>query len=109
MELFEDAAASIVDALGEPFVYFDGEQTVEINAVPTSGWSRVEGGRGPAVSSNRRHVQIVKSAIAEPKQGDLLFRGELVDFEGVFDYEVVSVRPDDEETAFTLVLKVAEQ
>jgi hypothetical protein len=108
MELFEDAAASIVDALGEPFVYFDGEQTVEVNAVPSSGWSRVEGSRGPAVSSKRREVSILKSAIAAPKQGDLLFRGALVDFVGVFDFEVVSVRPDDEETSFAFVLKVSE-
>lgn len=106
MELFEDAAASIVDALGEPFVYFDGEQTVEINAVPSSGWSRVEANRGPAVSSRRREIQILKSAIAEPKQGHLLFRGALIDFAGVFDFEVVSARPDDEESAFNLVLKV---
>jgi hypothetical protein len=103
--VFEDAAASIVDALGEPFVYFDGSATLEVQGIPSSGWRKVEGNRGPAVSSQRREVMILKSDIAEPKQGDLLFRGELVDFAGEFDLEVVSVRPDDEQTAFDLVLK----
>lgn len=106
MDLFEDAAASIVENLGEPFVYFDGAATIEVSAVPSSGWSRVQGSRGPGVSSNRREVSVLRRAIAEPKQGDLLFRGPLVDFVGVFDFEVVSVRPDDEETTFALVLKV---
>jgi len=109
MELFEDAAASIVDALGEPFVYFDGEQTVEITAVPSSGWSRIEAIRGPAVSSRRRVIQITSAAVAEPKQGDLVFRGELAEFEGTFDFQVVDAQPDDEETTFNLVLKVYEQ
>jgi hypothetical protein len=109
MDLFEDAATAVCDALGESFVYFDGSQTVELSAVPNSGWRRVEGTRGPAVSSQRRELLITKAAIAAPKQGDLLFRGTLDDFAGVFDFEVVSVRPDDEETSFALVLKVAEQ
>jgi hypothetical protein len=108
MELFEDAAAAVCDALGEPFVYFDGEATTEVNAVPSSGWSRVQGGRGPAVSSQRREIMITKAEIAAPKQGDLLYRGTLDTFEGEFGFEVVSVRPDDEETSYALVLKAVE-
>lgn len=108
MDVFEAAAAAVVDGLGEPWVYFDGEQLAEVSGVPSSGWNRIEATRGPAVSSRRREVQILKSAIAAPKQGDLIFRGELADFAGVFEFEVVSARPDDEETAFSLVLKVYE-
>jgi len=109
MDLFEDAAAAVVDALGETFVYFDGETVIEVTAVPTNGWSRVEGGRGPAVSSRRREAQILKSAVEEPKQGDLLFRGAQALFEGVFHFEVISVRPDVEETSHTLILKAVEE
>jgi len=105
VEAFDDAAEEIVEAFGETFVYFDGSDATEVQAVPSMGWQRVEGTRGPPVDSERREVMVLRSAVPRPKQGHLFFRGALADFEGEFDFEVVSVRRDDEETSFTLVLK----
>lgn len=108
MEPFEGAAESIVDALGETYVYFDGVSAIEVQAVPSSGSMRVDGERGPPVRSRRRELQILRSAVAEPKQGDLLFRGTLDAFEGLFDTEVVSVRPDEESTVNILICKAVD-
>lgn len=102
---FGDAAASLVDALGETYVYFGADGMVEIKGVPSSGGVRVNGQRGPAVSTRRAELQILKSQVATPREGDKLFRGTLTEFTGIFDFDVISVQPDDEDTVSTLVLK----
>ncbi len=109
MDVFEQAAASVVEALGETYVYFDGESTAEVQAVRSSGYVRVDGQRGPPVSSQRAELTVTKSEVPTPRQGHLLFRGALTAFVGNFDLEVVSVRPDDEDTSRTLICKAIRQ
>lgn len=102
---FSGAAESVVYALGETYVYFDGVDTVEITAVPSSGWQRVEGARGRPVRSNRQEIMVLKSEVAEPAAGHKLFRGTLEDFTGQFEFEIVDFRLDNEATSYTLILK----
>lgn len=104
---FDDAAAEIIDALGEPFVYFDHTELREIDGIFSNAFQKVQGSQGPAIGSRRPELQIVTDVVTEPKAGDRLFRGERTAFTGVFDYEVVSVRDDEEETVRTLILKKA--
>lgn len=97
---------ALVKPAGEPFVYFDGETAIEVHGIFRRAHQRVEGGRGaPSVASRRPELDIPLDVITEPKQGDLLFRGELADFAGDFDYEVVSPQPDETEKMATLILK----
>lgn len=104
-----ESAADRLDALqavgGEQFVYFDGETTVEIYGVFRAAHQKVESNRGPAVGSRRPEIEIALDEIAEPRQGDLLFRGPLTAFTGDFDYEVATARPDESERMATLTLK----
>lgn len=109
MDVFDQAAASVVETLGETYVYFDGESTTEVLAVPSSGYRKVDGQRGPPVASQRAELMVTKSAVPAPQQGHLLFRGDLASFVGEFDFEVVSVRPDDEDTSRTLICKAIRQ
>lgn len=107
MSEFDDAAAEIVEGLGSPFVYFDHVSLYEVTGIFSNAFQQVEGNRGPAIGSRRPELSIRSDLVTAPKKGDLLFRGQLTEFGGEFDYEVVSERPDEEETVTHLVLKKA--
>jgi hypothetical protein len=91
---------------GEPWVYFDGSSAVETYGVFRNGYQKVEGPRGPTIGGRRPELDMSTDVVAEPKQGDLLFRGAMTAFEGVFTHEVASFRPNEGgDDMVTLVLK----
>lgn len=99
MSDFSDAMDDLAGALGEDVVYSSQEISAEtIRAIFSNGWNRVEGPRGPGISSQRPEIMVPISELAHPAEGD-----EVV-IDGVY-YSVVSVRPDEEGTANTLMLK----
>lgn len=96
---------AMLQAVGDSWVYFDGETTTAIYGVFRNAYQRVDSSRGPASSSSRPEIEITLDQIASPKQGDKLYRGSRSTFVGEFDYVVVSARPDESEHMATLVLK----
>jgi hypothetical protein len=105
---FQDAddRRGYLETFGERWVYFDGDETREIYGRLSNPFQKVEGSRGPPIASKRPDLLITRDDVAEPKVGDLLFRGELADFVGEFDYEVANPpRQADFEMMVKLSLK----
>lgn len=95
----EAAASAALDPWAIDASYVGANGSASIRGVLSSGHQRVEGQRGPAVNSRRVEFSVLSSDFDfEPRQGDTLT------IENVL-YEVASIRPDEEGTQHTLVLK----
>lgn len=96
---FAGAAEAVVDIFGEDVVYESSDGRFTIPAVFRSEAHRVQGSRGPAITSKRPELTILQSAMrAEPVEGDrVTVRSAL--------YTVASVRQDAEATRYLLGLK----
>lgn len=96
---------SMLKAAGDPILYFDHCDLYEIYGIRTNEYQKVEGDRGPAVGSRRPELLIATDTVTTPAKGDQVYLGTRSSFQGVFEHEVVSVRPDETENMVVLVLK----
>lgn len=94
--------AMLKSSLGRDVAYDDGVSVTTIRGIFSNAWNRVEGPRGPGISSRRPELMVQQSdftgLIPEPQQGHIVTIDEDI-------YEVVSSRPDEENVGFTLILK----
>jgi hypothetical protein len=104
METAADRLA-MLKAAGDPILYFDHSDLHEIYGIRTNEYQKVESDRGPAVGSSRPALLISTDTVAAPAKGDQVYLGTKATFQGEFEHEVVSVRPDETENMVVVVLK----